>query len=114
MITCLMVISSCNDKYDNVAPGNYVNTDRIETFPGDTVLVKGTISNNSPITTISLTCLEWNINHVYERTSYNDNVFNYEYKLIVPNDAKFNQTLTHESFRTSPKLIGKFQGNFDH
>lgn len=84
----------CGDDYDNVAPGNYVSTERIETFPGDTVLVTGTASNGSAITNVSLVCEAWGIHKVYDRTPYEDNVFNYEYQLVVPDDATFNQTLT--------------------
>ena len=89
-----VAIISCNDEYDDVAPGNYVETERIETFPGDTVSVVGTASNGSPISSVSLVCEAWGINQVYDRTAYKDNVFNYEYRLIVPQNATFNQTLT--------------------
>lgn len=88
------VLTGCGDDYDDVAPGNWVDTERIETFPGDTVLVKGSVSNGSPITNVSLVCEAWGVNRVYDRSSYEDKVFNYEYKLIVPEDATFNQTLT--------------------
>ena len=88
------VLPGCSDDYDDVAPGNYVDTERIETFPGDTVTVKGTVTNGSPITNVKLVCEAWNINQIYNRSAYKDNVFNYEYKLIVPEDATFNQTLT--------------------
>lgn len=86
--------TGCNNEYDDVAPGSYVETERIETFPGDKVMVSGTVSNGSPISSVSLVCEEWGINHVYDRASYNDNVFVYEYTLEVPDDATFNQTLT--------------------
>lgn len=89
-----IAIISCNDEYDDVAPGNYVETERIETFPGDIISVAGTVSNGSPISSVSLTCEAWGINQVYDRTTYKDNVFDYEYQLVVPQDATFNQTLT--------------------
>ncbi len=88
------VLSGCSDDYDDVAPGSFIDTERIETFPGDTVLVAGTVSNGSPITNVSLVCDAWNINEVYDRSGYDDKVFNYEYRLVVPEDATFNQTLT--------------------
>lgn len=90
----IIVIISCNDDYDDVAPGNYVETEHIETYPGDMVSVVGTVSNGSPISSVSLTCEAWDINQVYDRTAYKDNVFNYEYQFVVPQDATFNQTLT--------------------
>lgn len=89
-----IAIISCNDDYDDVAPGNYVETEHIETYPGDIVSVVGTVSNGSPISSVSLTCEAWGINQVYDRTAYKDNVFNYEYQFVVPQDATFNQTLT--------------------
>ena len=90
----IIAIISCNDDYDDVAPGNYVETEHIETYPGDMVSVVGTVSNGSPISSVSLTCEAWDINQVYDRTAYKDNVFNYEYQFVVPQDATFNQTLT--------------------
>lgn len=86
--------TACNDDYEDVAPGNYIETERIETFPGDTVRVVGTASNGSKIESVALVCEAWGINQVYDRSSMDDNVFNYEYKLVVPEDATFNQTLT--------------------
>ena len=72
-----LTLPSCNDEYDDVAPGNYVETERIETFPGDTVLVTGQVSNGSRIEQVSLVCEAWNINQVYDRRGYDDYVFNY-------------------------------------
>lgn len=83
----------CSDDYHDMAPGNYIDLEHIETFPGDTVLISGQVSNGSPITSVSLDCEAWQIHQVYDRRGHKDNVFNYEYKLIVPQDAKFNQVL---------------------
>lgn len=94
MTIAAIFVSGCNNEYDDVAPGNYVETERIETFPGDTVSVAGVASNGSPISFVSLVCEAWGINQVYDRTAYEDNVFDYEYRLIVPKDATFNQVLT--------------------
>lgn len=93
-VVAIIAVISCNDEYDDVAPGNYIETERIETFPGDTVSVVGVVSNGSPISSVSLICEAWGINQVYDRTAYKDNVFDYEYQLVVPQDATFNQTLT--------------------
>ena len=89
MTIAAIFVSGCSNEYDDVTPGNYVETERIETFPGDTVSVAGTASNGSPISFVSLVC-----EAVYDRTAYEDNVFDYEYQLIVPKDATFNQVLT--------------------
>ena len=89
-----LTLPSCNDEYDDVAPGNYVETERIETFPGDTVLVTGQVSNGSRIEQVSLVCEAWNINQVYDRRGYDDYVFGYNFRFAVPEDATFNQVLT--------------------
>ena len=94
MTIAAIFVSGCSNEYDDVTPGNYVETERIETFPGDTVSVAGTASNGSPISFVSLVCEAWGVNQVYDRTAYEDNVFDYEYQLIVPKDATFNQVLT--------------------
>lgn len=94
MTIAAIFVSGCSNEYDDVTPGNYVETERIETFPGDTVSVAGTASNGSPISFVSLDCEAWGVNQVYDRTAYEDNVFDYEYQLIVPKDATFNQVLT--------------------
>ncbi|MFP5153716.1 hypothetical protein B5F24_11705 [Bacteroides clarus] len=94
MTIAVICIPGCSNEYDDVAPGSYVDTERIETFPGDTVSVAGTASNGSPISFVSLVCEAWGVNQVYDRTAYEDNVFDYEYQLIVPKDATFNQVLT--------------------
>lgn len=90
----VVALTGCSDDYDDVAPGSWTDTEHIETFPGDTVLVTGTVSNSSPIENVSLVCEAWGINQVYERKAFNDKVFNYGYKLIVPANATFNQHLT--------------------
>ena len=94
MTIAVICIPGCSNEYDDVAPGSYVDTERIETFPGDTVSVAGTASNGSPISFVSIVCEAWGVNQVYDRTTYEDNVFDYEYQLIVPKDATFNQVLT--------------------
>lgn len=88
-----VIPTACSDEYDDVAPGSYVDMERIETFPGDVVLLTGQISNGSPITTVTIGCDAWNIHQTYDRMAYKDYVFNYEYRFEVPADAKFNQTL---------------------
>lgn len=45
MTIAAIFVSGCSNEYDDVTPGNYVETERIETFPGDTVSVAGTASN---------------------------------------------------------------------
>lgn len=92
--TGILAMSGCSDAYDDVAPGSYVDMERIETFPGDTVLISGQVSNGSPIEKVFIDCEAWGIHHEYDRTWYHDNVFNYAFRLAVPMDAKFNQILT--------------------
>lgn len=43
-----VVPSACSDDYDDVAPGSYVDTERIATFPGDNVLVPARFPTAAP------------------------------------------------------------------
>ena len=61
MTIAVICIPGCSNEYDDVAPGSYVDTERIETFPGDTVSVAGTASNGSPISFVSLDCEAWGV-----------------------------------------------------
>lgn len=83
----------CDDDKEEVAPGLYVASEEIETFPGDTVLVSGTASNYVGLESITLSCENWGIHKVYELSGNNPKVFNYNYRLIVPKTATFDEHL---------------------
>lgn len=85
--------TGCDDNLDNIAPGLYVEETKIETFPGDTVLVNGTVSNYVGLSSITISCEEWEINKIYDLSSQKPVVFNYAYHMIVPKTATFDQEL---------------------
>ena len=76
-----------------MAPGLYVASEEIETFPGDTVLVSGTASNYAGLASITLSCEGWGIHKVYDLNGQNPKVFNYDYRLVVPKTAAFEENL---------------------
>ena len=83
----------CDDDKEDVAPGLYVASEEIETFPGDTVLVSGTASNYAGLASITLSCEGWGIHKVYDLNGQNPKVFNYDYRLVVPKTAAFEENL---------------------
>lgn len=94
LVIAIITLSACGDDHDDVRPGLYTADEVIETFPGDTVLVEGTVSNYVGIATITLLCQEWNITKEYDLSGQKPTVFNYSYQLIVPQDAAFDQEMT--------------------
>lgn len=89
----LTLLGSCEEDHENVRPGLYTETEMIETFPGDTVLVSGTASNYVGLSSITLSCEDWGIEKVYDLNQEEPVVFNYSYQLIVPQTATFDQNL---------------------
>lgn len=83
----------CGDDKDDVAPGLYVENEEIETFPGDTLLISGTASNDAGLESITLSCENWGIQKVYDLSKHKPKVFNYDYQLIVPQTATFEEHL---------------------
>ena len=90
-IVCLVI--GCGDDKEDVAPGLYVENEEIETFPGDTVLVSGTASNYAGLESITLSCEGWDVHKVYNLSEHKPKVFNYDYQLIVPKNATFDEHL---------------------
>lgn len=83
----------CDDDKEDVSAGLYVASEEIETFPNDTVLVSGTASNYVGLASITLSCPSWGIQKVYELSGQQPKVFNYNYRLIVPPAATFDEHL---------------------
>lgn len=88
----IFALTSCSDDADH-RPGLWTDGDIIETFPGDTVHVKGQVSNYIGINSISISCDDWGISKVYDLTAHKPKVFNYDYALIVPDSATFDSEL---------------------
>ena len=89
LLAFMYFVVGCDDDKEDVAPGLYVMSDEIETFPGDTVLVSGTASNYVGLESVTLSCEQWGIHKVYELGGQKPKVFNYNYQLIVPKNASF-------------------------
>lgn len=92
-VVALLLTTACSDDHDDVRPGLYVESEFVETFPGDTVLMTGTVSNYIGISSIRFACDAWKIDKVIDLAAHNPKVFNYEYQLIVPDTATFEQTM---------------------
>ncbi|MGN1255342.1 MAG: hypothetical protein ACI4T9_12235 [Prevotella sp.] len=86
------LLVSCSDDANHV-PGLWTDGDIIETFPGDTVHIQGQVSNYIGINSITLACEDWGITKVYDLSAHKPKVFNYDYALIVPEDASFDSEL---------------------
>lgn len=93
LLAALCFVVGCDDDKEDVAPGLYVASEEIETFPGDTVLVSGTASNYAGLASITLSCENWGIHKVYDLNGQKPKVFNYDYQLIVPQNATFEDHL---------------------
>ncbi len=91
--TLALALTACGEDHDDVRPGLWSDANVIETFPGDTVLVKGQVSNYIGMNSVSITCDDWGINQVYDLSGQKPKVFNYNYQLIVPTDADFDSEL---------------------
>lgn len=93
LLASVLAFSACSKEGEDMRPGLWNDGDVIETFPGDTVLVKGQVSNYVGMSSVSISCDAWNINKVYDLSKQKPKVFNYNYQLIVPADAAFDQEL---------------------
>lgn len=93
LLTLVCLAVGCEDDKEDVAPGLYVANEEIETFPGDTVLVSGTASNYVGLASITLSCESWGIHKAYDLNGQKPKVFNYDYRLIVPKTATFEEHL---------------------
>lgn len=93
LLTVVMIFTGCDDDKDDIAPGLYVENTSIETFPGDTVLVNGTVSNYVGLSSITLSCEAWEISKIFDLSVHKPVVFNYNYNMVVPVTATFDQEL---------------------
>jgi hypothetical protein len=91
LVAVTMVACSNNDA--EYRPGVWTSQDVIETFPGDTVLVQGQVSNYIGLDKLELSCDAWGIRQVYQLEGEHSKVFIYNYQMPVPADATFNQEL---------------------
>ena len=90
-VVCVFV--ACKDDHSDVRPGLWTAQDMIETFPGDTVLVTGQVSNYIGLSSVSIDCDAWNIHQTYSLDGKHAKVYDFNYRLPVPADAQFDQVL---------------------
>ena len=96
MLAILVLAGSliaCQNKEEDVPPGLYVEKDAIGTFGGDTPLLSGTASGFVPLSGIDFSVASWNYSHTIDLSSQGPRVFNYSFRMDVPADASFPQTL---------------------
>jgi len=92
MAVLAALISCSNDDADH-RPGLWTAQDMIETFPGDTVLIQGQVSNYIGLDRVVISCEAWGINQVYTLDGEHAKVFNYNYQMPVPQNATFDAEL---------------------
>ncbi len=93
LLVMLFLAAACKEEHDDVRPGLYTVQEQIETFPGDTVLVSGQVSNYVGLSSVTLACEKWEIEKIYDLSEHKTVVFNYDYPMIVPKTATFDQEL---------------------
>ena len=95
MILAFAALSSgCKSEYDSVAPGLYLATSELGTYPGDTPLVNGTVSGYTDLSRIDFTVPGWDYNYSIDLSGQKPKVFNYSFRINVPHDATFPQMLS--------------------
>ena len=86
-------LTACSDDDYNHRPGLWTAQDIIKTFPGDTVLLQGQVSNYIGMRSVEISCEAWGIKQVYELHGKQSKVFDYNYRMAVPADATFDAEL---------------------
>ena len=114
VIAAATVLACCNKEEKNTLPGLWLEESIIATFPTDEVSVVGTASNYVGISTISLVCENWAVEHVYDLSSQKPEVFNFDCRFIVPETAEFSDdmmtvTVTDiNGLQTSKEIVFEF------
>lgn len=93
LVAFTMMACNNDDNKSDVRPGLWTELDLIETFPGDTVLISGQVSNYIGLDRLVISCDAWGINKVYSLDGEHTKVFNFNYSMVVPDDATFDQVL---------------------
>ncbi len=81
-----MVAVSC-DKESDTPPGLSIESGAIASFPGESVVVKATVSDEVGIQSIHLTCPEMGVDKLYDLSSQKPVVFNVSYQFVIPLDT---------------------------
>lgn len=86
-------LAACNKEGSDERPGLWTAQDVIETFPGDTVLVQGQVSNYIGLEKVVIACEAWGVSQTYHLDGKHARVFNYDYRMPVPATATFDAEL---------------------
>lgn len=110
MVLALAIsFAACSNDEADTPPGVWTELESIETFSGDTVLVTGQVSNYVGMRSVTIECQAWNIKQVYELDGKHSKVFNYNYQMVVPTEATFDQeleiTVSDINGKTSRKTV---------
>ena len=93
VLAAVTVMSSCT-KSDSSAPGLWVSSSQIGTFAGDVVTVSGQASAEWALESVTLVCEAFGVEKKYDLSSQSPQVFNFNYQMSIPADARFPQTLS--------------------
>ena len=92
MIATLAALSACNDE-TGFRPGLWTQDDIIETFPGDTIVLQGQVSNYIGMKSIEIKCEAWDVYKKIELDGKHSKVYNMNQAIVVPMYATFDQVL---------------------
>ncbi|WP_223854681.1 hypothetical protein [Bacteroides sp. GM023] len=85
----LFFITSCKEEHEDVLPGLYISSTEIESFPGDTIVISGTASNYVGLSTIRFSNGKINLNGSYNLDNHKPTVFNFDYRVAIPQKISF-------------------------
>lgn len=97
--------TACQDPNADILPGLYVENESLGTFGGDTPLLEGTVSGYTELDRIDFTVPAWGYAHTIDLSSQGPKVFNYSFRMEVPENATFPQTMTVKVTDRSGKQI---------
>ena len=107
LLLVAVTMAACSEDGADQNPGLWTALDKIETFPGDTVLVTGQVSNYIGMRSVEIACAVWGIDKVYKLDGEHSKVFTYNYRMPVPQDATFDQQLSVTVTDTEGKQTSK-------
>ncbi len=93
-VLCAMgTMTSCSNEDAETRPGLWSANEMIETFPGDTVTISGQVSNKIGLDRLEINCADWGVNKVYLLKGKQTKSMEYNYQLVVPENATFDTEL---------------------
>ncbi len=87
------VLFGCKEEGADLRPGLYVDTDLIDGFPGKEIRISGQASCYTGLQSLTMSNAAWNIKEEADLTNQKPVVWNFDYAITIPDDAKFPQQL---------------------